>query len=498
MEKNKPVFNTVIVLTVTLLAVKLLSAIYRVPYQNVLGDEGLYAYQQVYPIVAIVSVLSLNAVPSVISQAGENFAAGVYKLLKAASLLALLLLFMMSPYIAGWMGDPSLTIMLRTSLLVLLPFSFIAVVRGILQRENDMRYIAVSQLIDQSLRVGTILLAVWLFTKGLTIYQNGMISIFGSFLGLSGAYCYLKFSGRTIGEGRLTNSERRHFVTLTLFYSLSYLIMILWQLVDSFTVLNSLKAAGIELHRARELKGIYDRGASLIQMGLIVTTSFSLVLVPLLAKARAESKPKQMNDYASSALKITIVFSASAAVGLMNLMEPFNRFLFKSGEETAALTVYMPAIILVSLIIMYTAMLQITNDYKVQAAAVTAGLLIKLILNMILIRYFGVIGASTATVAGLFIYTAVLHIKIMQRYNIKFRHFILRFMLTLVVMTGVLQLIVHIPAQGRASAFILSLIGVAAGGMIIAAAMIKLNIITRTEWSYLPFGDKVIRLMKEA
>ncbi len=67
MTQSKPIFNSVLLLTITMVIVKSLSAIYRVPYQNILGDEGLYAYQQVYPLVAIVSVVSLNALPSVMS-----------------------------------------------------------------------------------------------------------------------------------------------------------------------------------------------------------------------------------------------------------------------------------------------------------------------------------------------------------------------------------------------------------------------------------------------
>ncbi|MFI3132934.1 oligosaccharide flippase family protein, partial [Staphylococcus warneri] len=51
--KHKSAFNGVVILTLALVIVKVLSAIYRVPYQNILGDEGLYAYQQVYPIVAL-------------------------------------------------------------------------------------------------------------------------------------------------------------------------------------------------------------------------------------------------------------------------------------------------------------------------------------------------------------------------------------------------------------------------------------------------------------
>lgn len=500
MENNKPVFNSVIVLTITMLVIKVLSAIYRVPYQNVMGDEGLYAYQQVYPIVAIVSVLSINAIPSVISQHDQHgFPYRIMRLLNVVSIVVLIILFVCSPWIARLMGDGHLTNMLRTASLVLLPASFVAVIRGTLQYRNDMRTIAVSQVIDQVLRVGTILLAIVLYTQGLSIYESGMISIFGSFLGILGAWCYLKYKKLPLERGytSLTSSEVKQFIVLTCFYALSYLIMILWQVVDSFTVLNGLKAAGYTLIEARNEKGIYDRGASLIQMGLILTTSFSLVLIPLLADSRKQGRLKEMNDYASSALKVTIVFSSAAAFGLLNLIRPFNLFLFKDQHEIYTLGIYMLAIIFVSLIIMYTAMLQITEEYRIQALAVCFGLTAKLGLNILLTPYEGVLGAAISTVIGLIVYTVILHLKIRTRYTIAFKHFAVRWMTTLIVMSIVLQLIVHIPYHTRIAALVVSLIGVGVGGMIVAIAMIKFKILTAAEWSYLPFGDKVVRWLRE-
>ena len=61
-EPSNYTFNGVVILTLALIIVKILSAIYRVPYQNVLGDTGLYAYQQIYPIVALGMILSMNAI----------------------------------------------------------------------------------------------------------------------------------------------------------------------------------------------------------------------------------------------------------------------------------------------------------------------------------------------------------------------------------------------------------------------------------------------------
>ena len=53
--KSETAFNGVVILTLALIIVKILSAIYRIPYQNVLGDDGLYAYQQIYPCLLYTS-----------------------------------------------------------------------------------------------------------------------------------------------------------------------------------------------------------------------------------------------------------------------------------------------------------------------------------------------------------------------------------------------------------------------------------------------------------
>src|SRR5699024_12006731 len=41
------------ILTISAIIVKILSAVYRVPYQNMVGDKGFYIYQQVYPFIGI-------------------------------------------------------------------------------------------------------------------------------------------------------------------------------------------------------------------------------------------------------------------------------------------------------------------------------------------------------------------------------------------------------------------------------------------------------------
>ncbi len=56
---------------------KLLGVFYRIPYQNMTGDEGLYIYQQVYPLYSTLLVLATAGFPIAVSKlVSERLALG--------------------------------------------------------------------------------------------------------------------------------------------------------------------------------------------------------------------------------------------------------------------------------------------------------------------------------------------------------------------------------------------------------------------------------------
>ena len=65
---SKDLVKGAMILTLAALVTKILSAVYRVPFQNIVGDIGFYIYQQVYPFYGIVMVLSTYGFPVVISK----------------------------------------------------------------------------------------------------------------------------------------------------------------------------------------------------------------------------------------------------------------------------------------------------------------------------------------------------------------------------------------------------------------------------------------------
>src|SRR5699024_12212114 len=61
-------YKGAIFLAIASVIVKLLSAIYKVPFQNLTGDAGFYVYQQIYPFYGIAIVFSFSGVPLYISK----------------------------------------------------------------------------------------------------------------------------------------------------------------------------------------------------------------------------------------------------------------------------------------------------------------------------------------------------------------------------------------------------------------------------------------------
>ncbi|KIX89872.1 stage V sporulation protein B [Staphylococcus microti] len=501
--KKQAAFNGVVVLTVALIVVKILSALYRVPYQNILGDAGLYAYQQIYPIVALGVVLSSNAIPSALTQILDGRPANRTTFRRLTVTIELIgitcgvVLFLSAAQVAHWMGDPQLTPMLHAASASFLVVGLLGLLRGHFQSQHQMVYPAYSQVIEQLIRVGMIGVVIVCFIhQDISIYTAGTWAICASTAGFIGSTMYLWWRSdikTEVTTQTMSIPWRQFFVAMTIF-AVSHLIVILWQVVDSFTIVNMLRSgAGYAFKDAIMQKGIYDRGASFIQMGLIVTTTFCFVLVPLLTDTKRRGELDEMNSYANASLKITIVISSASGVGLMNLLPNLNRVFFESNVLTGTLTVYMLTVICVSLMMMYMAMLEIYARFRLIIGAVIVGLVSKLILNIVLIPQVEMLGASLATVLSLVIAVLVLHYGVVRCYQLNhLKLFYGKLALALLVMTISVQLcqwLIH--TTSRLGSLIELLVATVVGVLAIGWLLVRLAILDGEEWVHLPFGDKM-------
>lgn len=521
-KQLKQMMNGAVILSVASFLTKLLSAVYKVPFQNWTGDEGFYVYQQVYPLYGIAAALSLNGLPVFISKAVAEVSSFEERrhLLKRLGLLLMVgcaglftAFWLGADAIAGWMGDPRLSSLIKSVSIVYLLVPFLAIGRGYFQGMLHMYPTAFSQIGEQVVRVAVILFAAYWFTQSdWSVYQMGSAAMSAAWIaGIAAvlilAYWLRKERSTHQAAGKLTKPERSSYHTLFkrlmtegLTISVFGSLLLFLQLIDSFTVYNGLLDSGMQTDRAMAVKGVYDRGQPLLQLGMVVGTGFASSALPLLRQQLAENKSARYQQTAASALRITAVFASAATVGLIVLMPFFNQTLFSDTQGTDVLQVFVISVFLASLIGTCNAILQSMDRQRSVMTGLTAGLLVKALINRAMVQFFGTMGASAATVLSLAAVLAVCWAAVPKalKQPLLHRNFSGKLLAALLAMgTGVFLTVrltgSWIAADTRWAALWLVLLGVGVGAALFVGILIRWNVLTLREWLSLPFGRKLLK-----
>ena len=518
--------NGAVLLSLAALIAKILSAVYRVPFQNIVGNTGFYVYQQVYPIYGIGMTVALSGLPVFLSkliaeqkngQQRLNVIKKVFILLTIFSVLLFSFIFYGAEKIAQGMGDRQLTPIIQSVSWLFLLVPLLTTTRGYFQGTFRMMPTAVSQVVEQVIRVTVILIAALMYQSlEWDVYKMGTAAMSSSWIAGLAASLVLGIAWLRKKED-LNNSfthlenepiEMMRYPTLTkrfmtegLAICLLSALLILLQLIDSFTLYKGLTHSGISTELAKNAKGIYDRGQPLIQLGMIVATAFSTTLMPVLSRAVIEKRETEFLRSASSMVRMTLTFSIAATTGLIVLMPYINQVLFGDRSGVGVLSVYMLAILFASLIGTYNAILQSRNQHYLTMIALAIGLLTKWVTNNWLIIKFGTIGASLATVLSLGLILSVIRLGL--PHALKKEYTKKSFALKLVIISLTMSVIVWGSTRGieawflngghRTDAFVLTLLGVIIGISVFLFGLFRLNVLTIREWLSLPFGKKMLR-----
>lgn len=449
---------------------KLLGVFYRIPYQNMTGDEGLYIYQQVYPLYSTLLVLATAGFPIAVSKlVSERLALGdtygakrVFRLsstvLTATGVFFFCVLFFGAETIAAWMGNPEmLTLPIKSVSFALLIVPTMSVMRGYFQGHQNMVPTAVSQVTEQFVRVFTIIVAAyWVMSRGMDLVYAGAGAVFGAVTGALAAFVTLLFYWRrnqnmqrelaataTVDRAAYERESNATVVKRILYYAIPIcfgsLVLPLLGLVDSFTVANLLeRIQGLNSLEAAALKGVYDRGQPLIQFSAFFATALSLAIVPAVSEALAKGQHALVALRAEIALRITFLFGLPASVGLAVIAEPTNILLYENGRGSLALAVLAFTTVFSTLGVTSSGILQGLGLVLLPARNLFVGVLVKLLFNLVLIGPLGIVGAAIATVAAYTVSTALNLWAIGRRIkpNICWREFLLKPMLAAILMAA--------------------------------------------------------------
>lgn len=491
---------------------KILSAVYRVPFQNIVGDVGFYIYQQIYPFFGIAVALATTGFPVIISRLyaevpNHSQTRSIFTGIFVFCFIIFLGLFLGSSGIAELMGDPQLAPLIRVISFSFLVVPFISYIRGYFQGHGNMKPTAISQVIEQFIRVSLILIfAIILVKNGESLYKVGesamLASVLGSFLAAIALIVYITKRRK---KDAINASEQEKVPLIVgkvliqgIFVCISSLTLILFQLSDAFQIYSKLIGQGMPEEVAKGMKGVYDRGQPILQFGLILAASLSLAIVPFITSVK--DKPKELGEYTQLAVKISLTVGAAASIGLILLMDQINIMLFENDYGTNVLRLLALAIFFASVNAVVIGILQGLGNTVYPAFIVLIGLLVKVILNYIWIEEWGITGAALATNAALVFMLIFLRRKLRQEIGsrILYKGFFDSLLFSIGIMAifvfGVLYLIPLVfgdLGMSRLSASIISILISGLGAVIYIFTILKRGVFTEKELEIMPFGNKL-------
>ncbi|WP_416148122.1 putative polysaccharide biosynthesis protein [Salipaludibacillus sp. HK11] len=504
-------------LSLAAFVVKLLSAVYKIPYQNITGDIGFYVYQQVYPLYGVVFVLGAYGFPLVIAKivaANDGDKPGdLSYMMQRLTFLFLCLFFIHASLgiiiiatadgIAEMMGDAQLALAVRWMAAPFFLIPFLAIGRGAYQGVGELIPTAISQVAEQVIRVSVILVvAIWAM-QGNNPYlagtSAGIGASFGSLAGVTVLYVMWK-KNRDIFlvksfNWSLPNGWWKDLKTLLVagtFVSISAMALIIFQLIDSLMIFRLLESSGWSMAKAAIEKGVYDRGWPLIQFGAVITTVFSYAAIPHIARAYEAGRLFDAKEEIRRSVKVCFVFGGAAAMGIVMIMPSLNKMMFTDYQGTMTLQLITSVVFFGAIFMTVAGLLHAVGKAVVSVYILIGGILLKISFNFAFIPAYGIFGAALASVMP-FVIMALVSLGVLIRLSLwkpESFHFWWKWLLSLFGMIVFLSIyqagMERLLPNGRGAEAILSLSSASLGAAIYLWLIYYFRLFTKQEWDHLP------------
>ena len=313
---------------------KLLGALYRIPLTTILGAEGLAVYQTVFPIYCILLTFSSTGVPTAIAKLVSSGYGEKVVLTKSLSVfvplgfLGSLLMILLSLPLASMQGNSSATLAYVTLAPSVVTVSVISCIRGYFQGKMNMVPTAVSQVIEQVIKLSVGLL--------LCLSIKGSPAVLGALACLAVtvseivALLYLYATYKRGGLPRVSTyilSFKRLIATL-LPIVLSSLLLPIARTFDSFTIVNYLKKYTLD---ASSLYGIYTGSVESVSgVPVAICYGLAVAVLPSISRRFSQKDLLGVKDNLLKSFSLTLFASTLLGLGLYIFAPLITNILFST------------------------------------------------------------------------------------------------------------------------------------------------------------------------
>jgi len=530
MEKTKSntLMDQAAILVIATLLSRFLGFLYRFPMTNIIGDQGNGYYGAGYQIYAFILILSSSGLPAAISKlvserialkryndAHAVFQAALFLSALMGIIFALILLFgakLISNLIKVPLSYYSMIALSPTVLVV----GISAVLRGYFQGMNTTKPTAVSQVIEQLFNaIFSVVLADLLIFKGPEFGAAGGTAGtgVGALAGLIVMIIIYKVNSGIINK-RLKNDrlppKESYYEIITTILKTAWPIIFgtavfsISGLIDTSMISTCLHAShAFTQDQIDGLLGQYTgKFIVLTTLPVAISSAMATASVPSVASSNAINDTQAVSSKINMGIRMSMLLTIPAAIGLSVLGDPILRMLFGSNAKGGILLQWGGvAVIFLALVQIVTGMLQGINHIKLPIIGALIGAAVKIALNLVLIKnpQINVLGAVLSTI-GCYLAASIIDVYFLwhvTRVRIDFVGILLKPVICAIGMGissyGAYEAIFYLCGHNTVSV----LVAIAFGVLVYFICMIFIKGIERADLYTIPMGNKIIRVLNK-
>ncbi|KGX89173.1 putative polysaccharide biosynthesis protein [Pontibacillus litoralis] len=433
MAESKILRGTMLLTAASFLS-KFLGMIYVIPFNAMVGETGGALLSYAYVPYSIFISISTLGVPLAVSKFVSKYnALGDYetgrrmfrsgmKLMGVTGFIAFLIMFFSADLIAplvkgdieGGNSIEDIAMVIRMISFALLIIPAMSIVRGFFQGYQSMGPTAISQVVEQLVRIGFLLTFTYMIMK---FYGNMPLAVgfasFAAFIGALASFIILLIYWKKrkphldlqLQQQKVHSSLATEDIFKELFAYAGPFVLVgvatpLYQLIDMLTFNRTMEKIGLGEVSEIAYAAIHMFGHKLVIIPVTLATGLSLAMLPAITKSFIANQRQQMFDQINQSLQIVMLLILPAAAGIMTLSyESYSALYdFEYIETTGKLLAwYAPVALLFALFTVSASILQGINKQKFALVSLGAGLFLKASLNVPLMMVFGPKGSIFGT-----------------------------------------------------------------------------------------------------
>ncbi|MBR2023594.1 MAG: polysaccharide biosynthesis protein [Clostridia bacterium] len=411
---------------------KIIGALYRIPLTNFIGGTGIGLYQMIYPAYCILLTVSATGIPSSIAKlTAERVSSGKSSKPLFATAMRLFVWIGLAGAVTLCLFAPLLSRLQESretlgGYFALAPSVFIvsaiSVFRGWFQGKNDMTPTALSEIVEQAVKVAVGLIFAYLFRENVVKAVTFLllaVTVSEAFALLLLIVLYRR-ADKADGAFDGQKPKMRSILSLSVPVTFSAILFPLSSLIDSVL---AVRLMGAYTDNAVALYGLFSGGAvTVVNLPVSVCYGIAVASIPAITKAKTElsawkTLPEEEQKSAKKpnpqkrllfAVGLTVAVALPCVFGLYLFAEPACKIVFRNlkGDELQTLVALIKAFsvsaLTLSLVQTLSACLTAQGKPQYSALAMLVGVTAKTGIYAVLMQNpsVGVFGLAHATNIG--------------------------------------------------------------------------------------------------